>query len=158
MMAEYKQNVAMQGMDFNQYMAMLGTDENGFRSIMRSTAERQTKTEILLQAVAEAEGIEAAEEEIEEEYKKAAENYQVEIERVKAAIAADLIARDIRFKKASDIVCDSAVATDVKPEEPKAEEPAAEEKPKAKRTRSKTKKTEEKPQEENTEAAEKPAE
>lgn len=143
MLNDYRQNVMMQGMDFNQYLSMMGTDESGFRAIMRPSAERQTKDEILLEAVAELENIEPSEEEIEEEYKKAAESYQVELEQVKTAIIPELISRDIKLRKAAELIYSSAVATDKKPEEEKPAEPVVE-KPKAKRTRKPKAKAEDK--------------
>ena len=118
MVNEYRQNIAMQGMDFNQYLGMMGMDENTFRGIMRPSAEKQTKNEILLEAVAEAEKLEPTEEEIEEEYKRAAEMYQADVEQVKASIASELVARDLKMKKAAELIYSSAVVTDQKPEEP----------------------------------------
>ena len=118
MVNEYRQNIAMQGMNFEQYLGMMGMDENTFRGIMRPSAENQTKNEILLEAIAAAEGIEPSEEDIEEEYKRAAEMYGAELEQVKAAIAAELVTRDLKLKKAAEVLYTNAVVTDVKPETP----------------------------------------
>ncbi len=116
MVGDYKQNCAMQGFEFDQYLAMMGMDEQSFRGVMRPSAEAQARTEVLLETVAEAEGIEVTEEEIEAEYQKAADSYQVELEKVKTFIAAELITRDIKVRKAAEVIYNSAVATDVKPE------------------------------------------
>lgn len=116
MLAEYRQNVAMNGMEFGQYLEMMGMNEESFRGVLRPAAERQTRSEILLDAVAAAEGIEPSEEEVEEEYKKAAKRYSVSIDEVKSAIPEEIIRRDLRMKKAADIICESAVVTDKKPE------------------------------------------
>ena len=123
--SEYRQNCANQGFDFKQYLGMMGMDEKSFRDIMRPSAERNARNEVLLEAIAETEKIEPSEEDIEAEYARAAEGYQVDVEKVKAAIPAELISRDLRIKKAAEIIYDSAVATDVKPEE-KTEEKAEE--------------------------------
>lgn len=116
MVNDYRHNVAMQGMDFEQYLGMMGMDENTFRGIMRPSAEKQARNEVLLEAVAAAEEIVPTDEEIEEEYKRASEMYQTDLEQIKAVIAPELVARDLKMKKASEIIYNSAVATDKKPE------------------------------------------
>ena len=116
MMAEYRQNVAMNGMEFSQYLTMMGMDEAGFREVLRPAADKRTRSEILLEAVAEAEGIELSEEEVEAEYKTAAENYDVSLDKIKSVIPEEIIKNDLRMKKAADLICENAVATDRKPE------------------------------------------
>lgn len=128
MIADYRQNAAMNGMDFGQYLGMMGMDEESFRAVLRPSADKQARGEILLEAVAKAEGIELTEEEVEQEYKTAAENYQVAVDEVKSAIPEELVRRDLRLRKAADLICDSAVVTDKKPE-PEAEEEKTEDKP-----------------------------
>lgn len=162
MVDEYKQNVVMSGMNFEQYLSMMGMDEQRFRSVLAPSADRQARGDILLEAVAKAEGIEPTGEEIENEYKAGAENYKVSLDEVRAAIPEELIKRDLRLRKAADLICDSAVITDKKPEPEQAEE----EKP-VKKTRKKAEKkteaaagekpAEEKPKRTRKKAAEKPA-
>lgn len=167
MVDEYKQNVVMSGMNFEQYLSMMGMDEQRFRSVLAPSADRQARGDILLEAVAKAEGIEPTGEEIENEYKAGAENYKVSLDEVRAAIPEELIKRDLRLRKAADLICDSAVITDKKPEPEQAEEEKpAEEKP-VKKTRKKAEKkteaaagekpAEEKPKRTRKKAAEKPA-
>ena len=117
MFDEYRRNIMMQGMSFEQYAAMMGMNEMGFRNMLRPSAVRQTNNEILLEAVADAEGIVPTAEEIEEDYNKAAENYEMELDKVKEVIPEDIIVRDIKMRKAADIIYNSAVATDIKPED-----------------------------------------
>ena len=114
---EYRRNIMMQGMSFEQYAAMMGMNELGFRNMLRPSAVRQTKNEILLEAVADAEGIVPTAGEIEEEYNKAAENYEMELDKIKTVITEEIIVRDIKMRKAADIIYNSAIATDVKPED-----------------------------------------
>ena len=58
MMKEYAQYMAQQGIGLEQYLKMIGSDVASFRETTRATAEKQTRTEILLSAVADAENIE----------------------------------------------------------------------------------------------------
>ena len=127
MVEDYSHNCAMQGMTLDQYLGMMGMDINRFRSAMRPAAERQTKTEVLLAAIAEAEGIVPTDEEIEEEYKKQAEMYGVELDRVKSVVDAEMMAGDLKIKAAAKVIFDSTVITDKAPKEEKPAEAETEE-------------------------------
>ena len=150
MVREYDQNMQASGLNLETYLQYIGQDINSFRAQMRPMADRRARTELLLEKVAEAEAIEVTEEEIAEEYEKAAENYQVDLEVVKSAVPESAIVGDIKARKAAQIIFDSGVPAEPAQEAP-AEEPPAEEKPKKKTTR---KKKAEKPAEETAEAPE----
>ena len=150
MVREYDQNMQASGLSLQTYLQYMGQDLNSFRAQMRPMAERRAKTELLLEKVAEAEAVEASEQEIAEEYEKAADNYQVDLEVVKSAVPESAIVGDIKARKAAQIIFDSGVPTE--PAAEPAEEAPAAEKPK-KTTR---KKKAEKPAEEQPEAAEEP--
>ena len=140
---DYARNCAMQGLTLDQYFKMMGADEATFRTYIRPNAENEVKSELMLEKVAEVEAIAVTPEEIEEEYANAAKTYNVDVETVKKSVAAELIERDLKMKKAVDLIADSAVAvakTEAPAEEPKAE---AEEKPKKKPVAKKTAKKEE---------------
>ena len=106
----------------------LGLSEEAFATMMRPGAERQVKTELLLDAVARAEGIEATDEDKEEFYKRLADDYGDQAESIKSMIDEKLMARDITRRKAADVIYNSAVKTEPKPEEetPAEETPAEE--------------------------------
>ena len=84
---------------------------------------------LALGAIAQAEGIEISDEELEAEFNKLAEQYQIEIEKVKAAIAAEDLKNDLLMQKAQDLVVTAAKAkkkTTRKKKTDEAEEPKAE--------------------------------
>ena len=124
MMNEYSQNLAMQGYSLEQYLQMLGMDVATFRNVGKSNALRQAQSELLLTAVAEAENIELTAEEIEEEFKKVAEEYSVDLETVKKAVSEDAIKSDMRMRKAAEVIYAAGVPTEPKAEEPEAAENA----------------------------------
>ncbi len=145
MMREYDQNLQMNGLNLELYLKYLGQDAKTFREQTRPTAERRVRTDLLLDKVAEAENIEVSDEEIDAEYEKLAGQYGMTAEQVKQALAKDVIAGDVKTRKAAQIIFDSGVPT-----EPAAEEaPAEEAKPAKKRA---TRKKAEKPAEEAEEA------
>lgn len=123
---QFAYQLQMNGMSLEDYAKMMGGDLNGLRSSVRPMAEKTVRTEVLLRAVAEAENLEVSEEETEAEYQKLAEQYQMDVEKIKEAVFADDLKADLLSKKAMKLIVDHAVATDAAKKE-EAEAPAAEE-------------------------------
>ncbi len=108
MIQDYSYRLQMQGIDLNTYLSYLGQDMDSFKASFRSGAENQVKASIALEAIVDAEKIEATEEEIDAEIAKLAEQYQMEAEQIKNAVPADQIATDIKTRKAVELVVSSA--------------------------------------------------
>lgn len=108
MIQDYSYRLQMQGIDLNTYLSYLGQDMDSFKASFRSGAENQVKASIALEAIVDAEKIEASEEEIDAEIAKLAEQYQMEAEQIKNAVPADQIATDIKTRKAVELVVSSA--------------------------------------------------
>ena len=100
-----------QGMSLEQYSKMLGGDLSRFRTSMRPSAEKQVRLRVVLNAIADAEGIEATQEDLDAEYQKLAEQYGMEIEKIKTAVPAAEITTDLKVRKARDLIVSQAVAT-----------------------------------------------
>ncbi len=113
---DYDTRLRMQGLDLKTYFKYTGLDLDTLRTQMRPQAEKQVKTRLTLEKIAELEGIVATEEEIGAEYTRLAEAYGMEADKVKEAIEADALAEDIKVKKAVDFLKDNAVITEVAPE------------------------------------------
>lgn len=111
-----------QGASLQAYAQMMGGDMNAIRNSLRPSAQAAVRTNVLLDAVAAAENIEVSEEECEEEYKKLAESYKMELDDVKKALNADGLKSDLKLRKAARLIADSAVA--VAPKAPEAAEEA----------------------------------
>ena len=139
-------------MPVEKLMEMMGVDENMMKQSIRPAAEYQVKNDLLLEAVAEAEKIEATAEEIDEYAAKMAEGIGAETAQVKAYFGEEMIAAELKKDKAGKLIVDSAVAAAPAAEEkkpapkkatkkaaPKAE--AAEEAPKAEEEAPKPKRT-----------------
>lgn len=108
MIQDYSYRLQMQGIDLNTYLSYLGQDMDSFKESFRSGAENQVKASIALEAIVDAEKIEATEEEIDAEIEKLAQQYQMEAEQVKNAVPADQLASDIKTRKAVDLIVESA--------------------------------------------------
>ena len=96
---------------------MMGGDLGAMRSSMRPMAETTVRSNILLSAIVDAEGITVSDEEVEEEMKKVAEQYQMELEKVKEALNVENMKADLAAKKAVRLIVDNAVAVDVSKKE-----------------------------------------
>ena len=93
-----------QGMNMQLYLQYTGMDEAALRQNFRPQAEQQVKGRLALEKVAALENLAPTEEEIDAEYARMAESYQVDVDRVKALVAADAVAKDLAVKKALDFV------------------------------------------------------
>ena len=123
---DYDNRLRMSGLDLNTYIKYTGMTLDGLREQFRPQAERQVKARLALEKIAELEKIEATEEDINGEYQRIADAYNMPVDKVKESIPADAITEDMRVKKAMDFVREKAVITDAAPEEKKpAKKPAA---------------------------------
>ncbi len=136
-MQEYDQNLMARGMRLEEYIRMSGMDPKAFQDMIRPQAVDQVRTDLLLAAVADAENIEIPEEDVEKAMQEIADAYHVSIEQIKEAVPHESMINDMRMKKASDLIMESAVA--LPPEEKPEDGEEAEEKP-AKKPAKKTKK------------------
>lgn len=154
----YAANFGMtdRNMPVEKLMEMMGVDENMMKQSINPAAEYQVKNDLLLEAVAEAEKIEATAEEIDEYVAKMAEGFGATAEQLKSYFGEEVLAAELKKEKAGKLIVDSAVAAAPAAEEkkpalkkkaakkaaPKAEAAeeapqAEEEAPKPKRTRKK---------------------
>ena len=88
---DFGYRLQMQGMGLEQYLKMTGTEVGAFRAMFKDQAERQVKTRLALQKVVELEGITVSDKELEEEYAKMAEQYKMEVEKVKAIVSKEAL-------------------------------------------------------------------
>ena len=109
MLTEFRYNVEERGIPFDKYMQMLGMTEESVRGMYRPRAEKEVKTELALEKIAALENIAVEDDEIEEEFKKMAGHYGVKLEDVKAAITAERVKKDLKNRKAADLVLENAV-------------------------------------------------
>ena len=117
---DYENRLRYQGLDLDTFMKYTGQTLETLKNQFLPQAEQNVKTRLALEFVAKAEGFEATEEDIETEYKKIAEAYNIELEQVKKGITPDMIASDVLVGKAALLVRDFAVVT-VKEDAPSVE-------------------------------------
>lgn len=139
---EYSYRLQSQGLKLETYLKYTGMDMKGFREGFKERAETQVRLNLALAKIIEKEKIEVTEEDIEAEYKKYADAYNMDIDTIKKAVSAESLKPELASRKAIDLIVDSAVVT-----EEKAAKKTAEKKPATKKTTAKkpaAKKTSEK--------------
>ena len=155
----FKQQLASQGIPFDQYLKMTNTTEADFVKQAYGPAEQQVKMDLAIKAIIDAEKLEATDDEVEAEMKNVADKYGMDLDTVKKYLRPEEVKEQVIREKVIKVVADSAKA--VAPAEALAEEEAeaaAEEKAEEKKPAKKaTKKTTEKAEGEEKAAAKKPA-
>ncbi len=115
---DFAYRMQSQGMDMQTYLKYTNSNIDDFKKSFRPQAEMQVKYRLALEKIVELEGITADEKDVEEQYKKMAENYGVDVEQVKAVIPQTEVEKDIAVGKAIDFVKENAVITEKTEEKP----------------------------------------
>jgi len=122
---EFQYRLQAQGISFDLYRQLVGSEDQ-IRAQMRPQSEKNARIGLALEAVARAENFEISDEELEEEYKRIADSYSIEVEKVKELIAEKSVRSDVSKRKAIELIKENAVATEPE-EEPGDETPETEE-------------------------------
>ncbi len=101
---DFGYRLQMQGMGLEQYLKMTGTEMGAFRAMFKAQAERQVKTRLALQKVADLENIAVTEQEIADEYAKMAEQYKMDVEKIKTIVAESALSGDLRISNALEFI------------------------------------------------------
>ena len=104
-------NLRMQGLDLSTYCKYTGMTLDTIREQMRPRAEKQVKVRLVLEKIAKLEKLTALKKDIEAEYKRIAEAYNVPVDEVKKMIDAKDLGEDLKVKAAIDLVKEKAVIT-----------------------------------------------
>lgn len=95
------------------YLKYTGISMDQFRANFTEVAKRQVDLRLALEKIAELENIAVSDEDVEKEYSEMAEQYKMDVDKVKSAVPADAVKNDLRIEKALDLVRDSAKIEEV---------------------------------------------
>ena len=112
MIRELDMQLQQQGLGFQQYLQFMGKEMADFREEVKEDASKRVKMRMVIDAIVDAENIEATEEEIEKEIELLAIQYGIEAQQVKDMLGEDnlqFIGKDVKVKKAVDFIFDNAV-------------------------------------------------
>ncbi len=97
MYQNFAQSISQQGMDIEDYLNYMDMDEKEWREQNREAAYNRTKSNLVLEAIAEKENIEVSEEEIEEQIKEIAENNEQDPEQIKTFLQMQGQLNELRY-------------------------------------------------------------
>ncbi len=128
-MERFAYQLQMSGYSVEQYAKMMGGDLNTMRNAFRPAAEKQAKANVTLEKIIEVEGITVTDEDVEAEFAALAEQYSMELDKIKDMVPAEEIQTSLKTRKAVKVIVENAVAV-----APKAEK-KTEKKPRKKTTK-----------------------
>lgn len=111
MVDDFARRIQAQGLSIEQYFQFTGMEPQAFLEQMKPQALKRIQSRLVLEAVVAAEKIEASEADVEEEMKKMAEAYNMELDKVKELIGDEQkkqLAEDIAVQKAAEFVVENA--------------------------------------------------
>lgn len=112
MVYDFEMRLRYQGLDLKRYLEIMGMDMNTFRGQFRDRAHKEVKTQLVLEKVSKTEGIEATEEDVNEEIKRLAERYKQSEEDFRKYLKDDdieYIKDNMVVKKTIDFLVNNAV-------------------------------------------------
>lgn len=112
MAKEFEQQLRGQSMDLNQYLSYVGKEMSEFRGDLKEDALKRVKTRMIVSAIADEEKLEASESEVEQEIQSMADQYKMEVDKIKGMMGVEnlgLLKQDLKMRKAIDIMFDNAV-------------------------------------------------
>lgn len=118
--------LGMQGMSFSVYLQYTGMTMEQYKQQAMPAAEKNVKIRLALEKIAQIEALDCTDEEIEAEYAKFAEQYGMEIDKIKEVVPVDGLKADMLKEKAIKFVVDNAKVTTARKPRAKKGEAAAE--------------------------------
>lgn len=107
-MNEFLGGMQQQGISPEMYFQITGTTREDLHKQHETDADKRVKTNLVIEAIAKAEGFEASEEEVEKEIAELAANYNMEVEQVRSLLSPDMLQHDIAVKKAVELITSTA--------------------------------------------------
>ena len=107
-MNEFMGNMQRQGISPEMYFQITGTTQEDLHKQYEADADKRVKTNLVIEAVAAAEGFDATEEEIQKEINDLAAEYNMEVSQVSALLSPGMLKHDITMKKAVEVITSTA--------------------------------------------------
>lgn len=104
MKQEFEQQLSYQGLNLDLYYQFSGTNEEQLKEQFKNDAELRVKTNLTIEAIAKAEGIEVTDEDVEKEVQQLAEMYKRDVEEIRTIFTSrpnglDGLKEDVRIRK-----------------------------------------------------------
>lgn len=109
---DFARRIMQQGMSLEQYFQFTGLSEEKMMEELKPQAEKRIRTRLVLEAIVSAENIEVSDERLEEELKKMADAYQMEVDKLKEFMGENekkQMKEDIAVQEAVTLITEAAV-------------------------------------------------
>ena len=109
---DFARRIMQQGMTLEQYFQFTGLSEEKMMEELKPQAEKRIRTRLVLEAIVAAENIEVSDERLEEELKKMADSYQMEVDKLKEFMGENekkQMKEDIAVQDAVTLITEAAV-------------------------------------------------
>lgn len=107
-MNEFMGNMQRQGISPEMYFQLTGTTQDDLHKQYAAEAEKRVRTNLVIEAIAKAEGFDVTDAEVEKEITDLATEYNMEADQVRNLLSADMLKHDISMKKAVEVITSSA--------------------------------------------------
>lgn len=108
MIDQYAYQLQMQGMNIDDYYKITGTTEEDLHEQMKGEAEKRVKYRYLIEGIADKEGIDFTEKEVNKRAEEMAEQYGITVdELIKSFGSIDIVKYDMKMHKAMEILEES---------------------------------------------------
>ena len=107
MLYDYQTRLAQQGIPMDQYLKITGQTVEQIKDQMKESAEKNLKTSLVIEAIMEKENITVADERVDEEFKKIAEQYKMEYDDLMKTVSEEQkesMKREISFQETIDML------------------------------------------------------
>ena len=108
LIARFKQDLQSQGVNMEQYLSMTHETMQSLHAQVRPSAEQKVQAELVLEAIAEAEGLSVSEEDVEIAIAQLAAQYQVNLAAMKNALDLEALRQNLLVNQAASLIADSA--------------------------------------------------
>ena len=112
MLSEFEQRLQQQGMTLDMYAQFSGQDEAALKEQMKEDAQKRVQTNLVLEAIAVTEELEATDEDVNKELESMAEMYSMEVEQITQMLGGntDMLKEDLKTQKAIDFLVEESKA------------------------------------------------
>jgi len=115
MVKEFENRLRSQGMSLEMYFQFTNTSEASLKDQMKPDAEKRVRNNLVLEAIAKAEGLTATNEDLEKELAAMAETYQRSVEEIRNILESngrlDDIREELTIKRAVEFLVDNSKTT-----------------------------------------------
>ncbi|WP_036610582.1 trigger factor [Oribacterium sp. P6A1] len=111
MVYDYQMRLQQQGIPMDQYLKITGQTVEQVREQMKPSAERNIKTSLVIEAVMKAENITVSDERVDEEFKKLAEQYKMDVADLMKNVTdsqKESMKKDLAFQETVDFLVSEA--------------------------------------------------